>query len=344
MSVRRQIVPLSTLLGVALTACLPKDTRPVPARVDVTLSLSSGGVRVGTVDGWTVTLERGLLGIRSSLRGDACADYAPEGYTRIVDPFLDGHQKVNTLYSLGHCDIGFSVQSPSVDPYTPLGEHVTPADHAFMNVPGLDPYTVTSGKPVATGVAFHVTGRAVRGAQTKTFAWSFRQRTSSSRCAAPLDEREDAGPLRDARASDHGGPVDGGDAGSIPFYSDAGPPGPRGLDLTSAGDVRADLVVHPETLFLDSTNLAVASPRFDVLALADDRYGNGDGEVTIGELGLVPLEEVGGRGRYQQPPPLAEPPPATWKTLEDFVYLGLYPRVVRYRDRGVCDVTIGGGR
>jgi hypothetical protein len=69
-------------------------------------------------------------------------------------------------------------------------------------------------------------------------------------------------------------------------------------------------------------------------------YGDGDGDITLSELGHVRLADVGIVGRYVQPKgaPKIVPKVSTWTTLEDFVYLGLYPLVARFEDKGTCSL------
>jgi hypothetical protein len=220
----------------------------------------------------------------------------------------------------------------------------------------LDPYiTGREGRPpLPTGVALYARGLATKDGITKTFAWAFRQGVSYRNCAAPL-AAGDGGLALDSgigrRSGDAGirdaGPRDGGlpDAGGIgladsgAYFADGGPTGPRGVDLVSGGATTIDIRMHGESLFLDSINLATASLRFDILAAADDKYGNGDGDITLAELGQVPLTDIGLHGRYVQlETDVGAAPPglSTWTTLEDFVYLGLFPKVARFEDTGTC--------
>jgi hypothetical protein len=343
--------------GIALVSCLPKDTRPAPASVDVTVTadpfLLGGDHSVATVDGWSVSYDRFLVSLNASLDGDtSCASYYNDGYQRILDMGIPGPQKLNLLYALGHCDFGFRVASADPDPYLPLGRGVTQADKSMLGVADTDPYTGQdeSGNPQPTGVALYVKGRATKDAVTKTFAWSFRQRVSYQKCAAPRNPA-DAGSVRNSGGA--GSIRDAGDAGNdAGSVIDAGPPGPQGLDLASRDAKAVDIRMHGESLFLDSTSLANGRLRFDILAAADDKYGDGDGDVTLSELGLVQLSDIGLGRRYVQPTadfgmPAAgmsassAQPAKPWTTLEDFVYLGLFPKVARFEDSGTCNVRMG---
>jgi hypothetical protein len=345
--------------GVCLVSCLPKDTRPTPGSVDVTVTadplLFGGDHSASTADGWTVSYDRFLVSVSASLDGDTtCPNYYNDGYQRILDMGIPGPQKLNLLYSLGHCDFGFRVASADSDPYQPLGKSVTIADKSMMGTADTDPYTGTdrSGHPQPTGVAMYVKGRATKDAVTKTFAWSFRQRVSYQKCAAPRNP-VDAGSV--PVSGDAGSIRDAGDAGNISdagFVRDAGPPGPQGIDLAGGKAKTVDIRMHGESLFLDSTNLLDGGLRFDILAAADDKYGNGDGDITLAELGLVPLADIGLSRRYVElPTDFAVPAPGgssssaapakPWTNLEDFVYLGLYPKVARFENTGICTVRMG---
>jgi hypothetical protein len=59
--------------------------------------------------------------------------------------------------------------------------------------------------------------------------------------------------------------------------------------------------------------------------------------VTLNELGRVKLSDVGSAPSYAG----ADGGPSEWKTLEDYVYLGLFPAIARYRGEGICEPTIG---
>jgi hypothetical protein len=345
--------------GLLSAACLPQDKRPPPSRVDVTVTAApsaSAAQAFVTADGWTVSFDRVLTGVRASLGGGSCAEYYNDGYIRVLDLSVAGPQHLVTLYSLGHCDFGFRTQAPNNDPYTPLGARVTEADRIFINEPEcqkhpelcIDPYTKDrNGNPIPTGRAFYVKGHAAKGAITKTFEWTFRQRALYQECAAP-HVGNDAGTSRDAAVSSgtrdaaldasrtaDGSAVDAGASdASLPLFTDAGSPGPKGLDLASGGARSVDIRMNARVVLYDTTNLTVGSPRFDVIALADDHYGNGDGNVTLDELRLVPLSDVSGGGRYEQPHP--EAARVLWTTLEDFVYVGLYPSVGRFEGTGTC--------
>jgi hypothetical protein len=92
-----------------------------------------------------------------------------------------------------------------------------------------------------------------------------------------------------------------------------------------------DLKIRGGTLFQDHLDEAVAGFGFGVFADADSRYGNNDGEVTLDELGRVPLTDIAIADRY------ADRQKEDWKTLEDYVYRGLFSQIVRYHGDGQCE-------
>lgn len=307
--------------GTSLTACLPNDTRPVPATMNVTVTgdapLLGGSRTTTTADGWTLGYDRFLLSIGNAgfVETSSCADYYEAGYRRVLDPTLPGSQKLSVVYALGHCDFGFRVAGP--DTNAVLGQGVSSAELAFMGTPGSDPYSTNRG------ISVYAQGSATKNGVTKTFAWAFRQAIVYSRCAD----------------------TDGG----------------SGLDLGSGQTVGVDLRVRGESLFLDHVETSRATLRFDPIASADDRYGNGDGMVALSELGAVPLSTISVGGSYSEPNATGAAPTGDagdagdaghageagdaattgWKSLEDFIYLGLLPSVVRFLDTGTCQVRTG---
>jgi hypothetical protein len=323
----------AAVAAVSVISCLPKDTRPPPGSLDVTATADStllgGGRSISTSDGWTVSYDRFLIAISSQLSGDStCASYYTDGYRRIFDMGFPGPQKVNLLYALGHCNFGFRVASADPDPLEPLGEGVTQADKNLMATADTDFYTKEP-----TGIALYAKGKATKGDVTKTFTWSFRQRISYQRCAEPAVPGDAAG------ADDAAG---GDDAAGADAELDANElTGPQGVDLAGGDAKSVDIRIHGESLFLDSTDPTKGALRFDVIAAADDMSGDHDGDVTLLELHKISLSDISVPGRYQQPPPSAgaavpDSGNAAWTTLEDFVYLGLVPKVARFEDKGTC--------
>jgi hypothetical protein len=266
-----------------------------------------------TVDGWTISYDKFLIALgNASFDGDSCADYYDADYTRIVNPFVAGPQKLGLLYGLGQCDFGYRLSGPGTDAV--LGQDVTDADRAFMGTPRSDLYATNRG------IDLYVQGRATNGAATKTFAWEFRQRLSFFRCSGPAPGT--------ASAADAGHAGDGGDAGVAVG-------GVSGFHLSSGQAETTDLRVHGETLFLDNPDPDRGFLTFADIASADDRYGNADGDVTLSELGSVPLSDLGLSNVHVES---GDAGTVALSTLEDLVYLGLVPHVVRFEDRGTCEM------
>lgn len=294
-------------VATSLVSCLPADDRPVPASVYVTVTgdetLLGAAKSTTSVDGWSLKYDRFLLGIGNSRFDEAsqCASYYDADYLRVLDLQIAGAQKLGILYALGRCDFGFRVSGPTVNAV--LGRGVTGTDLARLGTPGTDPYARNRG------ISLYVKGSASKGAVTKTFEWSFRQRVRYDRCGDP-------------------------DGGAATF------------DLVSGAKVDVDLRVHGETPFLDRIDPSTAQVRFGPFALADDRYGNADGIITLDELGMVPLGDLQtaaglyGSGTAATATAIGGDG-GTWKSLEDYVYLGVFPRVVRFRDTEGCELRVG---
>jgi hypothetical protein len=311
------------LLALEAGSCLPKDTRPVPGSLYVSVTpdprLLGGAASVSTSDGWTVSYDRFLISLgRVSLGGESCSSYYNADYRRVLDEQVGGSQKLGLVYAIGQCDFSFQISGPEATSL--LGSGVSPADLSFMGAPGTDAYATNRG------IGVFAKGKATKGAATKTFAWAFRARVSYRKCQ-----------------------LEAGDAGTA------------GFDVESRAALSVDLKVHGEALFMDRADEETAALRFDAFARADDDYGNGDGAVTLDELANVPLSAVStsrspgtadagavdagaeAGSAYERPETGAADAGAPWTTLADFVYLGLYPRVVRFGENGSCGTRVGNG-
>ena len=301
--------------GVAV-ACLPNDTRKPPGNVLVQVE-SDGVATAGipssaTSDGWSIAFDRVLVSLGNvSLDGDSCDVYSDSAYNRVFDMGTNGKQKVSIVYALGHCDFGFRLSSPNVD--TLVGVGATEADKTMMRTPASDAFTD------ASGTSIYVRGHAVRDGVTKTFEWPFRFRARYDRCSTSASTA------------------------------------PPGLDFQGNVAQAVTLEVRPGVLFGDQTNITVAQARFQVFADADTVTGNDDGAVTLDELARVPLSAGGfvdivgegdaavlqgldaGFGNHV----IQETFDGSLQpSLEDYVYLVLFPGMIRYQGIGTCSVRL----
>ena len=283
---------LCCVLALGLGSCLPKDTRPTPGTLHVTVtgdeSLRSG---FDTDDGWHIRYQRFLMTIgRVSIMGNSCNEYSEgggDGYSRILDLLQPGPQKLTVLYAIGGCEFEFRIGNPA--PGSVLGEGVTEADKTFFRTPGSDAY-VKDG-----GVTAQIEGTATQGGRTKRFNWVFRRSASYTQCSV-------------------------GDAGPVGFVF-------RGGHVDTA-----DIGIDGKVLFADGADPHSASLRFEPFATADEE-GNADGEISLDELSAIP-ESI---------PVLLSPDAGvadagTSSTLEEALYLGLVPRIVRFEETGMCTV------
>jgi hypothetical protein len=129
------------------------------------------------------------------------------------------------------------------------------------------------------GLSLLASGNATDGSAIKRFEWRFRRGVEYSSC----------------RLGDE-----------------------AGVTLDSHDDQSIELIVHPLTLFRASPDVG-DEPRFAPFAEADDVHGNGDGIVTLEELG-------------------AAPGPASFASYAEYLYVDLAPRLPRYRGTGSCSV------
>jgi hypothetical protein len=152
------------------------------------------------------------------------------------------------------------------------------------------------------GISLFVAGQAQKGDEKLSFAWAFRGRARYRECQSSVN-----------------GATQGG------------------LSLAEDGDITANVTLHAEALFAEDPSAPDSVLRFDAIASAD-ALGNGDGEVTLDELALVPLSE-------QQQAMAADASDGetigVWRTLEDFIYLSTAPGIARYEETGKCQVGLG---
>jgi hypothetical protein len=304
---------LRAALAAALVcaACLPNDTRPQPGSVLVTVSsdgVAAAGIPASeTLDGWSISFDKVLVVLGAvSLDGDGCNNYSNAAYTRLFDMSTNEPRKVSITYAVGQCDFGFRASSPNAD--TLVTQGATESDKAMMRTPGSDAFNEQAG------ISIYVRGHAVLGETTKTFEWPFRFRARYERCASSSD---------------------GG--------------GARGVALTSKVATVVNLEVKAGVLFENDQDPARAQPRFQVFADADSVYGNGDGRITWSELDRVPLSEAGFTdlehgfsGKDAGAPSRVYPrlDAGSESSLEDYLYLVLFPSMIKYEGTGACEVDL----
>jgi hypothetical protein len=167
------------LAAIGSSGCLPDDTRPVPGRLEVTTVGSTATVQgFETEDGWTVTIDRLLLGIGAlELEGDGCNHYGQTRYTRLFD-FTVGDQphRVGIAYALGDCDLGFDLRTPESNSLR--GPGVSEGDIAAMRAATVDAW-VFEAEPTSVLVI----GGASDGARQVRFEWRFRKQYEIKACS-----------------------------------------------------------------------------------------------------------------------------------------------------------------
>jgi hypothetical protein len=236
----------------------------------------------------------------------------------VLDLRQPGTQKLSLLYALGQCNFAFGVVHPSSDSI--VGPGVAAADALFMQTIGSDKYTTSLNPNGLNGANALIDGTAKKADVTKTFAWVFRLDIKYSNCLTDTDAGIE-----------------------------------QGLSLRGQDSLQLDIQAQGEGLFRDNVDPSIAALRFDPIAMADTGPGNNDGTVSLDELGLVPLSSIqlgslGGSDAGLPPAPSdldgGAPPytagaaeAAIVSTLEDFVYLSLFPTIFRYRDTGTCTVA-----
>jgi hypothetical protein len=220
---------------------------------------------------------------------------------------------VSIVYALGHCGFGYRVSSPNAD--TVLGHRATETDKNAMRTPAADDYVDQAG------IGIYVRGHAdfVDG-KTKSFEWSFRLRASYRRCV-----KEDA--------------TEG-----------------EGVVLESGKSQTVDIAVNPGAIFGAERNLLQPLPQFQAFADADTFTGNDDGAVTFDELARVPLAKThfadvrpidpgAGEfadidGSYVDRLRRVDGGWAAPVTLADYVYLTLFPKMLRFSGKGTCTIEL----
>jgi hypothetical protein len=312
---RRALQMLRALLvaaGLTGSACLPNDTRPPPGSVFVTVSsdgVAADGIPASeTLDGWSISFDKVLVVLGGiSLDGDGCDTYSEAEYTRLFDMKTSETRKVSISYALGHCEFKFRAASPNPD--TIVTEGASESDKSMMRTPGSDAFTEQAG------ISIYVRGHGSLGDTTKHFEWPFRFRARYEKCAELPD----------------GGRADN-------------------LNLTTNKTQKVNLEVRAGVLFENHRDPDRGQPRFQVFADADAIYGNNDGQITLTELDRIPLSEAGfmdlegfggiDAGYTERVHHHADAAGAGEPSLEDYLYLVLFPAMIKYERDGTCAVSL----
>jgi hypothetical protein len=292
MHVRRPIVCLAAVaLGAVMAlggACLPADTRPAPG--SIRLSVISGDPAVTeTVDGWSIAVDKLLVGLGRAHLDYPCNVYADARYDRLLDARRPEEQKISQLFALGQCYFAFAVSWPSAEAL--LGEGVTRLDFEQMTWKpgeGGPPPGGAPGVPIghAPGVPIAIQAHATRGGTTKRILWMLRPSTGYTRCGLAAGDE------------------------------------PKAIDLKSDETIAMRITARGAALFQDGVD-PTAALRFDPVALADDDVGDGDGNVTLDELAGVTLSMARKFGPYRTTTP------APLLTLEDYIGVELVPSLMQ---------------
>jgi hypothetical protein len=297
----QKLTPLLALALLAATACLPKDTRPPPSRVLFTAS-PSAATKAGALSSSTADgWDISFERVLVSL-GRASLD----GTDCSVYSEARYGRVLNLLGAPDGQKISESYALGSCDFGFAIGN---PASDFLLGVGATAEdlaFLRTAGSDHyggPSGTSLFVSGIAQKGDSKLTFAWAFRGRARYRECQSTLN----------------GTPV-------------------QGLSLAQDGDVTVDVTVHAEALFAESLSDPDSALRFDAIA-SGDALGNGDGEVTLDELGKLPLSDLQMAAAYTEGD--AGVGVGVWTTLEDFIYLGAAPSIAHYQETGKCSLGPG---
>lgn len=293
---------VAPLLACAVGACLAGDDRATPGKVTMTIEPSAATTEgFDTSDGWRVTFERFV-----SAAGDVGLD-TPREVDR-DDPetcidYTDAHyDRLFDFARAGRTHLGLAYGTGNCAVEFRLK---SPSTDSLLQ-PGATTEDLTFMRVRESDawsddgrVNVWVIGRAERAGVTKRFDWAFRQGDRVSQCASASGE---------------------GNVDEVKILAD------------DSHELHG--VVRGEELFragLDGTSPLV----FDPHAGAD---ANGDGDITLGELALVPVTvEIPPDLLAQENPfgggPIEIEPPAT---LGDLLYEWQIRRVGNFIGGGEC--------
>lgn len=281
-------------LGTSGGGCLPSDSRPTPGSAVLRIE-SSDATRAGfvTSDGWTLRFGR-VLGAVGDVELHDSSD--PSGGTSTCNDYSDS--RYDRLFDFTKVTAPQRVAIVYGLGACALGFRLrSPSADGLIEI-GATQADVDVMRTEATDayaedqrVNLWVKGQAEKDGTITTFDWSFRQGADVSLCPTP----------------------DG--SGYVNTFQ-----------LVAHDERSLDAIFAIEELFRADDDDA-APFEFARMAGAD---GDGDGAITVGELGAVelPAPASGAGGTHD-----IGPPP---KTLADLVYQRLVPRVVRFVGGAAC--------
>jgi hypothetical protein len=292
----RMKAALALLAGTTCAACLPVDDRPPPGVLTVNLesddSLGPERAPFTTDDGWSISYSSFVMSIGYTQLGesDACSDYG--------SAFGPG-RGYNRLIELNSAEVQRISEVRLIGTCSLGFWNRDPEDDSVLGE-GVteDMRALLLAKEddqytSGLGTTLYVKGEATRGEQTKTFEWFFRQAIRHIDCEVETDAGIE-----------------------------------RGIQLEGEEERSYELFVRGKSLF--SSTFQGEALEFAPFTSADDEYGNGDGEITLEELDLVPL----GLGRLDR----AIATPANLTSFGGYVYMALVSDLVRFRTTGTCQV------
>lgn len=192
-------------------------------------------------DGWSVTFDKLLINIGHVAVADAAGVTGAkmEG-TIVFDHKLPGVKPVFSAQDLeARAWEKVSFEVPVTGPEAALSDGVTEADRQLL---------------VDAKASVYVIGAATKGAETKTFEWSFPVGTLYDDCEGDRDGKKTEGAL-----------------------------------VTNGGTEQMQLTIHGDHFFYDDLQSANAVLRFDPIAAAD---ADMDGAVTLDELSQIQLKDI----------------------------------------------------
>jgi len=214
-------------------SCLPADTRPPPATVLLEVAASDSSQKgITTVDGWSISVDRFLVGIGDASVGDACIAYSDAGYSRLIDGKRTDDQKLSLLFALGQCELQFRTSQPASDML--LGTGVTEADALVLASKDTDKYIMQP-----SGSVIDLTATATKGSTVEHLHWSFRQRIRYQNCQTPVDGKPTT-------------PLDFPSNANLTYHIVLMPDALFRDDKTQTASLRFDTIASADTMFGDN--------------------------------------------------------------------------------------------